>query len=72
MKHFLIITLLCFVASVQAANISKQQAAASAQQTHSGRVLSVKLKGAFYKVKIINSSGQVRIVNVDAKTGKAR
>ena len=72
LNRIFIIFILCFATAVHAANISKQQAAASAQQAHSGRVLSVKLKGSTYKVKILSSSGQVRIVNVNAKTGNVR
>lgn len=71
-NSFIFITLLCFSSLLYAGNISKQQAAESAQQVHAGRVLSVKLKKSFYRVKILNAKGQVRVVRVNAKNGKTR
>ncbi len=65
----LFVTLVLITAPLHAANISKQQAAQIAQQQHSGRVLSVKVQGNSYKVKIISSSGQVRIIRVNATSG---
>ena len=53
-----------------AANISKQQAVKSALAFHSGRVLSIKLSNSVYKVKVISTSGQVRVVRVNAKSGR--
>jgi uncharacterized membrane protein YkoI len=53
-----------------AANISKQQAVKSALAFHSGRVLSIKLSNSVYKVKVISTSGQVRVVRVNAKSGQ--
>lgn len=52
------------------AAISKQQAISTAQQVSPGRVLSVKLKGSVYQVKTLNSAGDVRVIRVDANTGK--
>jgi len=54
-------------ASQGAAN--KQQAVEIAQQQFSGRVLSVKRQGDSYRVKILNSSGDVRIIKVKALNG---
>ena len=51
-------------------DVSKQQAVNIAQQYYPGRVLAVKLKGDIYQVKTLNDSGEVRIITVDAKTGK--
>ena len=51
-------------------NISKQQAVNIAQQYYPGRVLAVKLKGSLYQVKTLNDNGEVRIITVDAETGK--
>jgi len=51
-------------------NVSKQQAVNIAQQYYPGRVLAVKLKGDSYQVKTLSDSGEVRIITVDAKTGK--
>lgn len=55
---------------VLAAEISQQQAADIAQNQFSGRVLSVKLSGQEYRVKLLNRKGQVRVVRVDAKSGR--
>ena len=52
----------------QGAN-NKQQAVEIAQQQFSGRVLSVKRQGDSYRVKILNSSGDVRIIKVKALNG---
>ena len=51
-------------------SVSKQQAVNVAQQYYPGRVLAVKLKGDSYQVKTLSDSGEVRIITVDAKTGK--
>ena len=51
-------------------NVSKQQAVNIAQQYYPGRVLAVKLKGNTYQVKTLNDQGEVRIIIVDAETGK--
>ena len=50
--------------------ISKQQAMNTAQQNNPGRVLSIKQSGKVYRVKILSSSGEVRIVLVNAQSGK--
>lgn len=54
----------------QEVNVSKQQAVNIAQQYYPGRILAVKLKGNIYQVKTLNDSGEVRIITVDAETGK--
>jgi len=51
-------------------NVSKQQAVKIAQQYYPGRVLAVKLEGNTYQVKTLNDRGEVRIIAVDAETGK--
>jgi hypothetical protein len=48
---------------------NKQQAVEIAQQQFSGRVLSVKRQGDTYRVKILNSNGDVRIIKVRALNG---
>ena len=48
---------------------NKQQAVEIAQQQFSGRVLSVKRQGDSYRVKILNSNGDVRIIKVRAING---
>ena len=50
--------------------ISKQQAVNIAQQENPGRVLSVKRKDSNYRVKILNKDGEVRIIVIDANTGR--
>jgi uncharacterized membrane protein YkoI len=51
-------------------DISKQQAVEIATQSNPGQVLSVKRKTDVYKVKILSDTGKVRIIMVDAQTGK--
>lgn len=60
--------------SVHAApdGISKQQAVDVVKQQHPGRVLGVKRKANVYKVKTLSESGNVRIINVDAASGKIK
>ena len=54
----------------ESAGISKQQAASSVQSAYSGRVLAVRLRGNVYRVKILRANGDVRIISVDASSGK--
>lgn len=72
LKTAFLVSTLCFSTLLFASTISKQEASASAQQAYSGRVLSVKLKKSTYKVKIINSKGQVRVIKVNASNGKIK
>ncbi len=51
-------------------SIHQQQAVRIAQQAHPGRVLGVRQRGATYQVKILNASGEVRVIIVDAESGK--
>ena len=51
-------------------SVSKQQAVNIAQQHYPGRVLAVKLKDKVYMVKTLSDEGEVRIISVDAETGK--
>ena len=55
-----------------AENISKQQAVSIAQQVSPGRVLGVKMKGNTYRVKTLSKSGEVRIIVIDANSGKIK
>jgi len=50
--------------------ISKQQAMEIAQQRHPGRVLAIRHKGHAYRVRILNSKGDVRTIIVNAQSGK--
>lgn len=51
-------------------SISKQQAVNIAQQVYPGRVLAVKREGAVYQVKTLSEDGEVRIILIDASSGK--
>ncbi len=51
-------------------SISKQEAVSAAQQHRSGRVLSVKRNGPNFRVKTLNKKGEVRVIRIDAKSGK--
>jgi uncharacterized membrane protein YkoI len=66
--------ILLFNASVHAEQdgISKQQAVDIVKQQHPGRVLGVKRKADVYKVKTLSESGNVRIIDVDATSGKIK
>ncbi|MBL7004154.1 MAG: hypothetical protein ISR69_09035 [Gammaproteobacteria bacterium] len=70
LKFIIFGLVLSFSASLYANNISQQQAANAALQVHSGRVLSIKLMAGIYKVKVLSPSGQIRVISVDANTGK--
>ena len=77
--RFFIMALIMMLATVQPVQHAsaasqgaenKQQAVEIAQQQFSGRVLSVKRQGDSYRVKILNSSGDVRIIKVKAADGR--
>lgn len=50
--------------------ISKQRAVEIANQVFVGRVLSVKRRGDMYRVKKLSEHGEVRIIVIDAGSGK--
>jgi uncharacterized membrane protein YkoI len=50
--------------------ISKQQAMDIATKSNPGRVLSVKRSADTYKVKTLSENGEVRIIVIDARSGK--
>ncbi len=50
--------------------ISKQQAVNIATQSYPGRVLAVKRKTDVYQVKILSDSGKVKVIRIDANSGK--
>ena len=56
------------------ADVSREQAATSAQQATGGRVLSVDKSRmgnrAVWRVKVVTAGGEVRVVMVDAATGR--
>ncbi len=59
-------------AYAESAGISKQQAVTIATQSYPGRVLAVKLKTGFYKIKILSDSGKVYVIKVDAASGRLK
>jgi len=72
LQTIMLAMLLVFNAPLQAASetIDKQQAVSIAQQTYPGRVLSVKLKDDIYQVKTLSEDGEVRVILIDASSGK--
>lgn len=50
--------------------INKQQAISIAQQANPGRVLAVKRNENTFDVKILNTNGEVRIIKINANSGK--
>jgi len=72
LQTIILAMLLIFNAPLQAAPepIDKQQAVSIAQQTYPGRVLSVKLKDDIYQVKTLSEDGEVRVILIDARSGK--
>jgi len=64
--------LLAIPANAEPVDISKQQAVIIATQNYPGRVLAVKLKKSFYKVKILSESGKVYVIKVDAVSGRIK
>jgi len=54
----------------QYAQVSRDQAAAAAQQASGGRVLSVEQAGSSWRVKVVTPRGEVRVIIVDA-SGRA-
>lgn len=52
------------------AQVSRDQAAAAAQQATGGRVLSVEQAGSSWRVKVVTPRGDVRVIIVDA-SGRA-
>jgi hypothetical protein len=65
---------LLFLSAPAWADISRDDAAAVAQQASSGRVLSVDRSEAggrvVWRVKILTARGEVRVILVDAATGR--
>jgi uncharacterized membrane protein YkoI len=70
--YLLLILTLSLNTHVYAASqgISKQQAVSIAQQAYPGRVLAVKRDGTVFRVKTLSTSGEVRIILIDANNGK--
>ena len=54
------------------AELSRDDAAAVAQRVSGGRVLSVEKSGSVWRVKVVTAKGEVRVILVDAATGRAQ
>lgn len=54
------------------AELSRDDAAAVAQRMSGGRVLSVEKSGPMWRVKVVTAKGEVRVILVDAATGRAQ
>lgn len=52
------------------ADVSRDAAAAAAERASGGRVLSVERAGNVWRVKIVTARGEVKIVLIDAATGR--
>lgn len=74
MKHLLapICAALLLLAAPAWADISRDDAAAVAQRASGGRVLSVEKAGSAWRVKVVTAKGEVRVIMVDAATGRVQ
>jgi len=54
------------------ARLTLEQAIQSVQRAIAGRVLDAREVAGGYRIKILTSRGEVRVVHVDAKTGAMR
>ena len=52
------------------ADVSRDDAAATAQRVASGRVLSIEKTGPVWRVKVLTAQGEVRVILVDAASGR--
>ena len=52
------------------ADVNRDDAAAVAQRVTSGRVLAIERAGPVWRVKVLTAQGEVRIVLVDAASGR--
>jgi len=52
------------------ADVSRDAAAQTAQRVANGRVLSVERSGTTWRVKIVTAQGEVKIILIDAATGR--
>ncbi|MDP3761904.1 MAG: peptidase [Ramlibacter sp.] len=74
MKHLLapICAALLLLSAPAWADISRDDAAAVAQRASGGRVLSVEKAGSSWRVKVVTAKGEVRVILVDAATGRVQ
>ena len=52
------------------ADVNRDDAAAVAQRVTSGRVLAIERAGPVWRVKVLTEQGEVRIILVDAASGR--
>lgn len=73
--HRLLLALLILSSAPVWADVGRDEAAAIARQQADGRVLSVERVDAggrtVWRVKVLTSRGEVRVIFVDAATGRA-
>jgi uncharacterized membrane protein YkoI len=73
LRHILLLVLLAASAAAWAA-VSRDEAAAIAQRETGGRVLAVERADAggraVWRVKVVTPRGEVRVVRIDADTGR--
>ena len=66
---------LLVASSLAWADLSRDDAAATAQRLSSGRVLSVEksesASGPVWRVKVVTAQGEVRVILIDAVSGRA-
>ena len=66
---------LLVASSLAWADLSRDDAAAAAQRLSSGRVLSVEkfesASGPVWRVKVVTAQGEVRVILIDAASGRA-
>ena len=74
MKHLFapICAALLLLSAPAWADISRDDAAAVAQRASGGRVLSVEKAGTAWRVKVVTGKGEVRVIMVDAATGRVQ
>ncbi|VAW60960.1 hypothetical protein MNBD_GAMMA11-988 [hydrothermal vent metagenome] len=65
-----LLIMLLFTAPAQAQDISRHQAIKIAQKSHPGRILAVKRSGHYYRIKVLSTGGEVRVILVNASSGK--
>lgn len=69
----LVLTAPCFANTLQdSKQLSREQAAALAQQQYPGRIVKIKAEREFYRIRLVQPDGRVITVLVDGKTGRIK
>ncbi len=58
-----------WMTATKSAGISPQEAAAIAQRSIGGRILSIDRDASHYRIKILNDKGHIQVVTVDVDSG---